>query len=115
MGQAFENIAPNEANILDRKATMNKFQLAQDIAFFLLERTGSVCGQWKGKLTAKEQRELFCVFFGKGTLYIDGTKETVEHVVTVGFGQDYDITNSGKWWEAVEKQLTRNANKPTKR
>jgi hypothetical protein len=71
---------------------MNKFDIAANIAFFLLERTGSVCGKWSGNLSAKEQRELFGVVYGKGTIYIDGAKETVEHVVKTGFGGDSEST-----------------------
>jgi hypothetical protein len=71
---------------------MNKYEIAANIAFFLQDKVGSVCGKWKGKLSAKEQRAMFGAFLGKGTLYIDGAMETVEHVVTVGFGGDYDIT-----------------------
>jgi len=71
---------------------MTKFEAAANIAFFLQERTDSVCGKWEGKLTAKEQRDLFGMFLGKGMLYIDGTKETVQHIVKTGFGGDYEST-----------------------
>jgi len=70
---------------------------ATNLAFFLLDKTGSVCGQWSGKLPAADQRKLFGAFFGKGTLIIDGENETVEHYVKVCFGQDYDTTHYVKW------------------
>lgn len=71
---------------------MTKFDIAANIAFFLLEKTGSVCGKWNGTLSAKEQREIFGHFIGKGMLSIDGAKETVEHTVKVAFGMDYETT-----------------------
>lgn len=73
---------------------MNKFDAAANIAFFLLERTGSVLGQWSGYLSASEQRGLFGAFLGKGKLHIDGELETVEHVVKRCFGLDYETTFS---------------------
>ena len=63
---------------------MNKFDIAANIAFFLLEKTGSVCGKWEGKLSAKEQRRMFGMFLGKGILIINGAKETIKHVVARG-------------------------------
>ncbi|WP_274643941.1 hypothetical protein [Pseudomonas serbica] len=74
---------------------MTKFEIATNLAFFLLEKTGSVCGTWRGRLLAKEQRELFGVFLGKGRLIIDGATESVQHYVKICFGLDYDITFEG--------------------
>lgn len=71
---------------------MNKFDVAANIAAFLLERTDSVLGEWKGRLTAKEQREMFGMFLGKGAIRINGEKETIEHVVKRCFGLDYEVT-----------------------
>ena len=71
---------------------MNKYDAAANMAFFLQERTGSVCGKWEGKLTAKEQREMFGMFLGKGMLYIDGAKETIKHSIKVCFGMDSEDT-----------------------
>lgn len=70
---------------------------AANLAFFLLEKTGSVLGKWKGRLTAAEQRALFGQFLGKGTVEIDGDEETLVHWKTVGFGQDYEVTFSRQW------------------
>lgn len=71
---------------------MNKYEAAANLAFFLQERTGSVCGKWNGTLTAKEQRAVFGTFHGKGMLSIDGAKETIEHSVKRGFGGDFEQT-----------------------
>lgn len=81
---------------------MGKFEIATNLAFFLLEKTGSVCGQWTGRLKAQEQRKLFGTFLGKGRLVIDGATETVCHVVKVCFGLDYEVTFNG----GVEKLST---------
>lgn len=86
---------------------MNKFEAIQNVAFFLLEKTGGVCGKWKGKLTAKEQRTLFGSYLGKGTIYIDGATETVEVVRTVCFGTDYEITFNSSFNELFEKATLR--------
>lgn len=74
---------------------MGKFEMAANLAFFLLEKTGSVCGQWTGRLKAQEQRDLFGTFLGKGRLVIDGATESVQHIVKVCFGMDYDVTFAG--------------------
>jgi hypothetical protein len=76
---------------------MKKFEIAQNLAFFLLEKTGSVCGKFKGTMKAADQRKLFGMFLGKGMIVIDGANETIQHIVKVCFGQDYDVTFDRKW------------------
>lgn len=73
---------------------MQKFEAATNLAFFLLEKTGTVLGSWEGRMTASEQRALFGRFIGKGMLVINGAEETVQHIVKVCFGLDYDVTAS---------------------
>ena len=68
-----------------------------NLAFFLLDKVGSVCGIWKGKLSALEQRCLFGKVLGKGTIIIDGEKEVVFNRVKVCFGQDCDDRNITSW------------------
>jgi hypothetical protein len=70
---------------------------AANLAFFLLQKTGSVLGIWKGPMPAAEQRTLFGRFLGKGQIVIDGTRETVCNRVKVCFGQDYDDRNTVAW------------------
>ena len=70
---------------------------AANVALFLLEKTGSVFGQWKGKLSAAEQRSLLGRFLGKGTIVIDGANETICNRVKVCFGLDYDDRNVTKF------------------
>lgn len=64
-----------------------------NVCEFLLEKAGSVCGKWEGKMSAKEQRELFGRFLGKGTIVIDGTNEVIMNRVKVCFGLDWDDRN----------------------
>ena len=63
---------------------------AANLAFFLLDHTGSVCGVWRGRMAAVDQRKLFGRFLGKGLLIIDGSNETVRMIVSVCFGTDWD-------------------------
>lgn len=70
---------------------------AAQLALFLLEKTGSIFGEWSGRLTAAEQRVLFGQFIGKGLIIIDGTQETICNRVKVCFGLDYDDRNVRHW------------------
>ncbi len=70
---------------------------AANLAFFLLDRAGSVCGKWSGRMRAKEQRTLFGQFLGKGWLTINGGDETVRHSVQTCFGLDSTTTARGTW------------------
>jgi hypothetical protein len=78
---------------------MNKFTAAANMSLFLLEKTGSVCGTFRGNLPAKQQREMFGEFLGKGKVTIDGKDETLSHTIKVCFGHDYDVTFDKKWKE----------------
>lgn len=66
---------------------------AANLAFFLLEKTGSVLGVWQGKLSADTQRKLFGRCIGKGTIVVSGESETICNRVKVCFGHDYDDRN----------------------
>ena len=72
-----------------------------NMAFFLLEKTGSVCGYWKGHMKAKQQRELFGAFLGKGIIHLDGSNETIKHSVSRCFGLDYEITFESNWAKLI--------------
>jgi hypothetical protein len=76
---------------------MNNDDYATNLAFFLLDNTGSIYGRWKGNLPAKRQRELFGRFLGKGTVVINGATERVIHSRKVCFGLDYEVTADLKW------------------
>jgi hypothetical protein len=70
---------------------------AANLALFLLEKTGSVFGQWRGKLKATEQRSLYGRNIGKGTIIINGEQETLCNRVKVCFGLDWDDRNQLNW------------------
>ncbi len=76
---------------------MNRNEAIANLAFFLLEKTGGVCGRWQGKMKAAEQRALFGMFLGKGTIVINGANETLLHIITVAFGMDYEVTYEKSW------------------
>lgn len=76
---------------------MNKFEAAANLAAFLVERKGSVLATWEGKMAAKDQRALFGLNIGKGTIVINGQDETVCNRVKVCFGLDYDDRNVTRW------------------
>ena len=70
---------------------------AANLAFFLLAKTGNICGTFAGHMSAAEQRALFGRFLGKGAIVIDGERETVCNRVKVCFGLDYDDRNVTRW------------------
>jgi len=76
---------------------MNKYDAAANLAMFLQNKTGSICGEWGGKMKATEQRALFGKFIGKGWIKIDGAKEEITHTIKVCFGLDWDVNFSAKW------------------
>jgi len=67
------------------------------VTFFVLEKTGSVFGTWRGRMSAKDQRALFGQFLGKGLIAINGEKETIKHTRKVCFGLDFDTTHDIAW------------------
>lgn len=90
--------APPEAHQrADDEQGRGRPDFAAQLAFFLLEKTGSVLGEWSGKMPASAQRGLFGRFIGKGTIVIDGERETVCNRVKVCFGLDADTRNVTKW------------------
>jgi hypothetical protein len=77
--------------------TVAQVDYAANLAFFLLDKTGSIYGVWSGRMTAKDQRALFGRFLGKGTIRIDGKDETLIHIVKVCFGLDWDYKDYLRW------------------
>lgn len=72
---------------------------ASNLAMFLLDKTGDVCGQWRGRLTAQQQRVLFGkVLAGKREIRICGKSERILAIRKVGFGQDWE-TEEWTWKE----------------
>lgn len=81
------------------KSTMSKDDIVINLAFFLLENTGNVCGIYKGRMTAIEQRKLFGCFLGKGIIIINGNDETICCRIKIAFGGDYEDRYSMLWTE----------------
>lgn len=63
---------------------------AANLALFLVEKTGSIFNEWRGKMSAADQRELMGCYLGKGTIIINGRDETVRNRVTVRYGQAWE-------------------------
>lgn len=74
-----------------------RWERVANVTFFVLERTGSVLGTWKGRMSAKDQRALFGQFLGKGMIVINGATETIKHIRKVCFGLDWDTTADIAW------------------
>lgn len=70
---------------------------AANLALFLLDKTGSIWGEWYGRMTAAEQRALFGRFIGKGNIVINGLEETILNRVKVCFGLDWDDRSVTAW------------------
>lgn len=66
-------------------------KVVEKLAFFLLEKTGNVCGKWTGRMRSTEQKAIFgrnvC---GKREIEIDGSHETIKAKKSVCFGTDSD-------------------------
>jgi hypothetical protein len=77
--------------------TTTKIDYAAQLALFLQKETGTVFGQWEGRMTAAEQRALYGRFIGKGVIVIDGTTEKVYQRVKVCFGTDWDDRGHVNW------------------
>lgn len=77
--------------------TTTRTDYAANLALFLVGKTGSCLGSWKGQMLAAEQRALFGRFLGKGKIIIDGTEERLAHVVKRCFGLDYEVTADLTW------------------
>ena len=86
---------------------MDKFTIVANLANFLQETNGSVLTKWNGKLTAKQQRDMFGKYLGKGRIYIDGNNETIAHHIKVCFGLDSDVTFYSKWSDIENKSTKR--------
>ena len=76
---------------------------AANLAFFLLENTGSPLGRWTGRLPASDQRKLMGKFLGRGVLTINGADETVNYTKKIAFGQDWET--STRTWAAFGLQI----------
>jgi ribosomal protein L9 len=95
--EAVATLKAQEAQKQQASQPQTPTDYAANLALFLQEKTGSVFGNWCGRMTANEQRELFGRFIGKGRIIIDGLNETICNRVKVCFGLDYDDRNLAHW------------------
>jgi len=72
-------------------------QRVADLALYVTRAAGTPCGRVRVRMPAADQRDLFGRYFGRGLLIIDGSTETVEHVVKRCFGLDSETTHCVKW------------------
>lgn len=77
---------------------MDKFTKIENLTAFLLQTTGSIFGEFKGTMSATEQRRIFGEFLGKGKIVVSGKLEELGHIKKIAFGQDYEYT-SRRWSE----------------
>jgi hypothetical protein len=70
------------------------YDLVASIAFFLVDKTDDCRGYWAGRMTKKEQIDVFGVYLGKGLICIDGEKEIVKMIVKVCFGTDTETVKT---------------------
>jgi hypothetical protein len=70
---------------------------AASLAFYLTRATGTPCGRAKVRMPAAAQRQLFGRYLGRGLLIIDGSTETIEHVIKRCFGLDHEVTARIPW------------------
>ncbi len=73
------------------------FERATSLAFYLTRATGTPCGRVQVRMPAADQRTLFGRYLGRGLIIIDGSTETVEHVVKRCFGLDHEVTACIPW------------------
>jgi hypothetical protein len=66
---------------------------AANVTLFLLEKTGSIYGEYAARMTAAEQRALFGKYLGKGLIIINGETNMIVNRVKVCFGLDWDDRN----------------------
>lgn len=69
--------------------------IVERLAFFPLQKTGSVCGKWTGRLASADQKAIFgrnlC---GKREIEIDGQRETIRAKERICFGTDCGIEDN---------------------
>ena len=70
----------------------DRYEVITNAAHFLMAQGLSIHGTWRGRMRAADQRKLFGVFLGKGTIVIDGEAETVAHRYKTCFGLDSETS-----------------------
>jgi hypothetical protein len=73
------------------------FDAVESTTAFLLEKTGSCLGLWRGRMSKADQMLHLGVYLGKGLIVVNGGDETITHWVKVCFGTDTDVTRKCKF------------------
>ena len=71
-------------------APAGRYDVATNMAFFLMANDHKIFDTWRGKMKAVDQRKIFGVKLGKGTIVINGEKDRAACRVKTCFGQDSD-------------------------
>jgi len=82
--------------MVNERNKMN-YSTIENVTAYLVEKTGSSLGYHQEKMSKAKQTELFGMYFGKGTICINGKDETICNRVKVCFGLDYDDRNVKAW------------------
>lgn len=64
----------------------DRYDVATNMAFFLIANGLKIFDIWVGKMKAADQRKIFGIKLGKGLIRIDGDKDRAACSVTVCFG-----------------------------
>jgi hypothetical protein len=73
-------------------APASRFDVATNIAHFLMAQGLSIFDKWQGKITAADQRKIFGVKLGKGIIVVDGENDRAENRSQTCFGGDTEAT-----------------------
>jgi hypothetical protein len=73
-------------------APTNRYNVAANLALFLVENGLTIFDDWKGKMSYADQRALCGVALGKGTIHVDGENDRIFCMVTICFGQDWQYS-----------------------
>ena len=77
--------------------TTTQVDYAANLALWLIEKRGTTLATWGTRMTADQQRALFGRVLGKGTIVVDGERETICNRVSVCFGLDWDDRKVTAW------------------
>jgi hypothetical protein len=73
-------------------APTNRYNVAANLALFLVENGFSIFDNWHGKMSYADQRALCGVALGKGTIHINGSEDKIYCMITVSFGTDWQTS-----------------------
>lgn len=83
----------------------DRFEVATNMAHFLQAQGLTIFDSWAGRMSAADQRRIFGFKMGKGTIHIDGEKDTAQHRYKTCFGQD---SEASVWLDCCAGYIRRN-------